>query len=199
MNAIQGGSLFRPFDNRFKGVEGYPTLVKAYLPGQITMTTGRKVNYDSVNLDIYNNDVLVKWNNIESVFDRGLVKEFSMDAEAATMIFIKLKNVEGKDSFYQLLAGGKVKLLKRSYKIIAGPTDSGPYSNGRTYSIFEEKSKIYVQKGNDEMFELKNKKSLFIQFPEKEDEISKFVKENQLNLKLENDAIRLVEFVNSIL
>ena len=199
VNDLAGGSMFRSFDNRFKGIEGYPTLVKAYCPGQIIMKSGKKVKYDSVNLDIYSNDLLVKRNNDISVFNRSLVKEFSIETDETTLTFVKLKNLEGKETFYGVLAGGKVKLLKHSYKTIAGPTNSGAYSSGRTYSIFEEKSKIYVQKESGELFELKNKKNLLSQFTDKEEEISKFMKNNRINLNNESESGKLIEFINTIL
>jgi hypothetical protein len=163
------------------------------------MTTGKKVNYDSVNIDIYSNDVLVKRSNAVSVFNRALVKEFSMEGKVRTLSFIKLKNAAGEDVFYQHLAGGKVKLLKHSYKTIAGPTNSGAYSSGRTHSIFEEKSKDYIQKETGELFELKNKKNLLSHFPGKEEAISQFMKSNQINLSNENETADLVEFINTLL
>ena len=197
---MASGSMFRSFDNRFRGIEGFPTLYKSYCPGQITMITGKKVSYDSVNLDIYSNDLLVKRNNAESVFNRGLAKEFTMESEdEGTITFIKLKGIDGSESFFRMLASGRVKLLKHSYKTIAGPTNSGAYSTGRTHSIFVEKSKVYVQKDNDEMFELKNKKILLAQFPEKENEISTFIKDQKVNLKDEFEAVQLIEFMNTIL
>jgi len=193
-------NMFRANDNRFEGIEGYPTLVKAYCPGQITMITGKKVNFDSVNLDIYSNDVLVKRNNTESVFIRKLVKEFSLECAESTKTFFRLKNLEGSESFYQLLGGGKVKLLKNSYKTISGPTNTGgAFSSGSLNSEFIEKSKMYIQKDNGDLFELKNKKILISQFPDQEEEISKFMKSNKINLIDENDTIKLIEFINTLL
>ena len=197
---MASGSMFRSFDNRFRGIEGFPTLYRSYSPGQITLITGKKVSYDSINLDIYSSDLLVKRNNAESVFNRALTKEFTMESEdEGTMTFIKLKGIEGDESYFRLLASGRVKLLKHSYKTIAGPTNSGAYSTGRTHSIFVEKSKVYVQKDSGEMFELKNKKILLAQFPEKEDEIAQFIKDNKVNLKDEFEAVQLIEFINKIL
>lgn len=196
---LAGGSMFRSFDNRFKGIEGYPTLFKFYSPGQITMTTGKKVSYDSVNIDIYSSDLLVKRDKSESVFNRKLVKEFTMETEESTMTFVKIKNNEGDDVYYQFLAGVKLKLFKHSYKIIAGPTHSGAYSSGRTNSIFVENSKVYIQQNDGAMIELKNKKTLFSQFPDKEAEISQFIKDRDISLKNEDEAVRLIEYINTII
>ena len=194
---LAAGSMFRSFDNRFRGIDGYPTLVKSYCRGEVFMINGKTVKYDSINLDVYSNDLLVKRDRSEAVFNRALAKGFSMEVGESALVFTKVKDSDGLEFFCQILADGKNKLLKHTSKTISGPTNTGAYSSGRFNSEFIEKSKLYLKKESGELVELKNKKLLVAQFPDHEEKISAFIKNNRLGMK-EGELAKVVDYINTL-
>jgi hypothetical protein len=198
MRDMSSGGMFRSFDNRFKGIQGYPTLFELYHPGQIIMVSGMKVDSDSVNLDVYNNDLLVKRNRIETIVNKTMVAGFSIETPQAIRYFTKLRDNDGTNSFYEVLAKGKINLFKRTVKTIKGPTKVDAYSNGNLYSEFEEKAKLFIQKTDGSLVEIKNKKNLIETFPDQEAFITKFIKENKTNIRKESDCVDLIKFVNTL-
>ena len=105
---------------------------------------------------------------------------------------------ECDDIFFEVLVKGKASLYKRTTKTISAPGVDDGYSTGRRYSIFLQTTKIFIQKETEELVELKSKKDLIAQFPDKEESISKFIKDSKLSVKDEADLAKVVEYINTL-
>jgi hypothetical protein len=196
---MSSSNMVRSFDNRYKEIKGYPTLLKAYCPGEVLLTSGVRVKQDSINLDVYHSDLLVKKGKDTMIIIKGMVVAFTMKSPTSEMNFEKIRDPLGNDLFFEVLVKGKLNLYKRTTKTISEPTgvDDG-YSTSRKHSIFVQSIKIFIQKENAEMIELKNKKVLLSQYPDREESITKFMKENGLGVKDEAELAKVVEYINTL-
>lgn len=196
---MSSSNMVRSFDNRYKEIKGYPTLLKEYCPGQVLLTSGVTVKQDSINLDVHHSDLLVKNKKNTMVIIKGMVAGFSMNSPIGEMNFKKIRDPQGNDLFFEVLVKGKVNLYKHTMKTISAPTgvDDG-YSTSRRYSIFVQSTKIFIKKENEDLVELKNKKVLLSQFPDKEESITKFMKENDLGVKDETELAKVIEYINTL-
>lgn len=195
---MSSSNMVRAYDNRYKEIKGYPTLLEKYHPGQVQLTSGVTVKQDSINLDAYHNDLLVKKGKTIMIVHKGMVVGFSMKSPTAEMNFAKIRDPQGNDIFFEVLVKGKASLYKRTTKSISAPGVDDGYATGRRYSIFLQSTKIFIQKETEELVELKSKKDLLAQFPDKEESISKFIKDSKLSVKDEADLAKVIEYINTL-
>ena len=196
---MSNSNMVRSFDNRHKDVRGFPTISKSFYPGQVFLESGATVKEDSINFDVFHNDVLVKkGKGIIMVVTKAMVTGFSMKLPDSEKKFTKIRDPQGNDLFFEVLAAGKLSLYKRTTKTISGPGVDDGYSTGRQYSLYVQSAKIFIQKENEGLVELKNKKVLLSQFPEKEEAINNFMKENKLGVKDDAELAKVVEYINTL-
>lgn len=197
MNFLMSGGMWRSYDLRFKGIEGNPLLFNDFKPGTITLNGGQQYRLDSINLDIYSNELLVKRNGTDIVVMKTKVQEFRLVAILDSLHFIKLKDKSGHESFYQLVYSDQYSLLRRPIKSISEQTNSGAYSNGRTYSRFIESEKFFLT-GEDIILELRNKKELLSHFPKYKSELNLFIKKNSIGFKRQDQLVLLAKYISSL-
>jgi hypothetical protein len=188
-----GTGMFRSFDNRYKGIEGFPTLFQKYQTGRIKMVSGKIFAVDSMNLDIVSNELLVKRNNIGTIVDKNMVDEF----EIGDTKYLNVEDITGENNFYALLLDGKYRLLKRDIKFFMEPSNKGAYSNGALSARFEESKKYYVIfDGN--LNEIRNKKQFVGQFSSEAKIIEDYMRKGGLSVKTEKDLLEIFKFINEL-
>jgi hypothetical protein len=198
LREMQTGGMWRSYDNRFKGIEGSPLLFSKYVPGNIVFVSGKSFLIDSINIDLYTDELLVKRGNTEFVVDKGLVKGFKVTDKQDSIHFVKMSEGEGDKYFILLMVAGEMNLYERKIKAISEPTNSGAYSSGRTYSKFIDSEKYYLKTKRGGLVELKNRKTLYTLFPGNESEIDRFIKENHLSFKALSNLKRLTLFLSTL-
>ncbi|MGF1924465.1 MAG: hypothetical protein ACQUHE_09835, partial [Bacteroidia bacterium] len=98
-------------------------------------------------------------------------------------------------SFFEVLADGKVKLLKKNHKIIS---ESKEYSGAVKKSV-SDGIKYYLVNGEQAPVVVKlDLKSITAILPNWETQVSAYTKEYKLNLKNQEDAAKLVVYLNSL-
>jgi hypothetical protein len=194
-----GSEMFRSFDDRFKGVEGYPTLFEQYVPGKITLSRGREVIHPLVNYDIFSDELVVRRNNQDVVVSRSMVKSFVLLNVEDSLYFVKVRFKDG-EKFCEELLKGRLKLYKLNSKSIKQANHTGAYSSGKLYSQFEESVTYYWQSGENDPVEIKNKKTLVDELKAAHGvDVSGFVKDNHINFKDSADLLKMFTHVNSLL
>src|SRR5688572_1011672 len=139
-NLASGNSMFRSFDNRYKGVVGSPTLLEQYVPGRINLVSGKVVDHPKMNYDLVSDELLVIRNSAEMVVSKEAVVSFTLDS----IEFKKVRLLSG-ETFAQILVSGNCQLLLKSEKEIKAPTNTGAYSPGNSYSELEAVDKYFWQ------------------------------------------------------
>jgi hypothetical protein len=193
-----GTSMFRSFDNRYKGMKGTPMLLENYVPGRIVMSSGMKVKHDKVNFDSYNNELMVIQNGIESVVSMALVSHFILEPNSNdTVFFEKAQDLDRKTRFFQRLYAGKnLSFVKKHFKELIEPNNTGAYSAGRAYAELVPEQTYFLKIGK-ELKPFKNKKTFLQQLPADRDSAEQFIKTQKVDFKNEQSVMRLVEFLDS--
>lgn len=195
---IQNGmGMFRSFDNRYKGIDGFPTLFQSYQKGKIKMSAGQIIEIDSINLDIVGNELLVKRNNVETVVNKSMVEEFEVWIQTSWVKFIKKRDMSGRITFFAVLLEGKYNLVRLDNKSLIEPTSTGAYSNGALAPRFDESKKYYLI-FNGNLIEIRNRKQFLSLFSDHSEVIDNFIKSEDLTIKSENDLIALVSYINKL-
>lgn len=196
---MSGSNMVRTFDNRNKDVKGFPTISKSFYPGHVSMESGATVKQDSINFDVFHNDVLVKkGKDLVMVVNKAMVAGFFMKFSDSERKFAKIRDPQGNDLFFEVLVEGKVSLYKRTIKTISGPGVDDGYSTSRQYSMYMQSTKIFIKKENEGLVELKSKKVLMSLFPDKEEAITSFMKENKLGVKDDAELVKVIEYINTL-
>jgi hypothetical protein len=196
-----GARMFQSFDNRFKGVQGFPTLFEEYVRGTIVFSEGQVIRHDKMNYDAYNSDLLVIKDGKEMVVAARMVKHFilMMPDEEDSLIFTRLITDDNKLGFYEVLANHKnATLYKKHFKILQGPTYTGAYSTGQNHSELVDAKKFMMWCSGKQLAELKTKKQLFEYLPEYKSQLQEFVKAEKIDFKNEADLIKLFGKVNEL-
>jgi hypothetical protein len=191
-------AMFRSFDNRFKGVEGYPTLFEQYLPGKIYMRSGQVVTLAEVNFDLMTDELLVKHKGREMVVNKMLVKKFTMLQGSDSLRFVRIP-IRPLGKFSEELIKGPFNLYKLTTKYLQEPQNKGePYSVGKTNSEILPEVSYYWQKQDGELMEIKNKKTFLneLQQASKVD-YSNLLKKNKIDIKEDASLILLFIQINS--
>lgn len=193
------GLSARTFDNRYDGVDGFPTLVKDFVKGRIVMSKDQVLKADNMNYDGFNDEIFVLKSGRELVVSRNTVTSFEMDVNGVTLIFSKQKNNEGEVGYYQVLTQGKFSLFIKYKKVFRKADYKGAYSANRTKDEFTDEQKFYWSKGDSNLMVLKNKKSLLSELGENADKAELFIKENKLKTDTQDDLLRLFQYLNESL
>lgn len=198
LNAMSSGSsMFRSYDNRFKGIEGNPFIFEEYLSGRILMKTGKVYSQDKINYDAYKNDIIVIHKGNELFMNKGIIKGFELFYGGDTLVFKKIEQGGNNDFFVQVLLDSPICLLKKTEKTIVAPTNTGAYSSGKLNSEFHTKQKYYWLLKEGSLQEIKSKRDFLSEFSASDKELELFMKKNKLDLKTESDLLQIFSYLNS--
>jgi hypothetical protein len=194
-NLASGSSMFRSFDNRYKGVLGFPTLLEQYAPGRITFVSGKVVDHPQVNYDVVSDELLVMRNGAEMVIDKQSVVSFILNS----IEFKKVRLLSG-ETFAQTLISGKSQLFRKPEKVVKEPTNTGAYSSGNKYSELEAVDKYFWQAPDGSVFEIKSKKTLLSDIKNSSGvDLQQYVKDNKLNIKNPSHLEFIIKYLNGLL
>jgi len=181
----------------YEDIQGHPYSNKELIPGTIAFVSGNHI--DSLPLR-YN------WYSHEMEFEHQgniLSMPVTQNIDYITIYgskyvpFNYLKNING----YMIeLYKGQYSLFRREDVrfVEAKPPQSG-YDEYQPATFQWYRTQYIVFTGTGEIIELEmNKKKLPLQFPGYESKIENYVEDTKLNIKQEEDLIRLIEMINSI-
>jgi hypothetical protein len=190
------GTSARTFDNRYEGVDGFPTLVKDFVKGRIKMNKDQVVKADRMNYDVFHDEIFVLKSGKELVVGISVVTSFEMDVNGTTLLFSKQKNEDGETGYYQVLTQGNFSFFIKHKKIFRKADYQGAYSANRTKDEFLDEQKFYWSKGDSNLMVLKNKKSLLNELGAQKEIAETFIKTNNLKMDSLDHLLRLFEYLN---
>lgn len=190
------GTSARTFDNRYEGVDGFPTLVKEFVKGRIKMNKDQVVKADKMNYDVFHDEIFVLKSGKELVVGISVVTSFEMDVNGTTLIFSKQKNEDGEAGYYQVLTQGNFSLFVKHKKIFRKADYQGAYSANRTKDEFLDEQKFYWAKDDSNLMVLKNKKSLLDNLGAQAEKAESFIKTNKLKMDSQDHLLSLFQYLN---
>ena len=203
LGSLSGTGHVRTFDNRYEGTRGTPYLSEEWLPGQVFLKSQNRIIIKEMNYNCFENEVAYLDPSTKAVM---LINKYNIDlfyliSGPDTLVFVPVQLEENKAPvFAQLLHRGESSLYKRYEKEFIRANYEGAYSADRKYDEFADKSSLYLSTEEDPGLNKvkKSKKQFLASFPGAEDELSAFIKTEKLDLKLEEDIIRLLRYYDSL-
>jgi hypothetical protein len=104
-----------------------------------------------------------------------------------------------KLGYFALLDSGKVMLYsKKVVKFLAEQKGRALDGSDQPAEFKKVPDVFYVKIGTDDLHEVKNIKSLVASFPDKQEELTQFVKKEKISPKKEEEVIKLIQYYNSL-
>ena len=188
----------------FSSIEGSPYANKNFLAGIIYQED--KAVYDKVLLryNIFSDEIEIKKaeNSAETSYD-ALIKDPKSTVKIANTIYIFVPfegSLENGHYFTVISEENAFDLYKKTeVEFSASYIARTSYERDRP-AKFTQKNIYFLVSKNGTFYQLPNSKSKIIKvMSSKEVEVKSFIKKNKLDIKTENDLVKLVKYYNSLL
>jgi hypothetical protein len=201
-SAAHTGSV-KTFDNRYEGVKGTPYVFEAWMPGEVYMSSKRKVAVKELNYNCFDNEIVYRdpATGIPRLLNRHMVDLFVIKEPGASYTFVPVQLKSDADPVFARVLYNQGSMVYEVYsKEFLKANYEGGYSADRRYDQFVDKRDFYFMKrGEKTLYRVKKSKKYMIGcFAGKEKEISGCIKSNKLNLKDEGDIVKLLEYHDSL-
>lgn len=203
LGSTDGTGNVRTFDNRYEGVKGSPYVFAEWYPGEVFLSGKQKVVIKDLNYNCFDNEIAYKDPATEVIrlMNRYKVDFFQLDMDGEKLTFVPLKlSDDGEAVFAEILYDLSSKVYKVYRKEFLKANYEGGYSADRKYDEFVDKSDLLVlKKGDNTLYKIKNSKKYIISiFPDKEKEISAYIKNHKLDLKQDESIVKLLTYYDSL-
>jgi len=192
------------FNLAYEGVFGTPYLYLDWATGMVILSSGDTIKNQDLKYDIYQDELLVlnKRTGNPIIPMQGVLKSFVIvDSLNNTHVFIntlpnQVNDENGRNGFFEVLYWGDILLLAKHRKTFVKANYEGAYSANRPYDEFKTSTKRYsLIKEDGTYIELKQGKKGMLKSLNDDGTLGKFVKEQKLDLKKEEDLIDLIIFM----
>ncbi len=192
-DAIHGTPIYAKINENIKGS---PYLFDQWFNGSVKLKDKTVHNDMQLKYDQMTGKLIFKDKSENTFHFEHPVEEFTLQTPSGENVVFKngFKNIEKNtdDTFYQILADGKVKLLKHSKKSIV---QSVPYGQSVPEKTILNSEAFYVVSSDTIQKLKKDKKALaFLN----SDKLSSFITKNNMDLQKEADLILAINFYNSL-
>lgn len=203
LGSTDGTGSVRTFDNRYEGVKGSPYALKEWDAGEIFLSSKQKVAVEKLNYNCFENEIAIKDPETGEikVINRYKVDLFQIKQAEQTISFVPLRlKADEEKVFVQVLYDQDSKVYKVFKKEFLKANYEGGYSADRKYDEFVDKADILIMKaGENTIYRVKSsKKQVISLFPEKEKEISSYIKGNKPDLKDPQALVDLMIYYDSL-
>lgn len=186
----------------YVNVEGSPYLTDDWVKGDIMLANGRNYNDVSLKYDMSDGQLYYQTKPEETLVFIDLVKEFKVPVMVNSKKIEKLFRsgypaVTGgtEKSFYEVVGDGKTQLLKQNIKTIS---EYKEYNSSTITKKFDDNIKYFLFTNGKLIPVKKDKKSILTAIGDKQPEMEAYIKTNNLNLKNDEDAAKLIIYYNSL-
>lgn len=188
------------FEKSYIDVQGSPYLQEEWAIGNVELKNGKSykgvaLKYDQVK------DVLLFRN------EKNEMNTFAQPVQSFTITnrkdnqpllfrngFTPVKN-GNENSFYQVLADGKIQLLVRKVKKVR---EDKAYGSATTVRTIEEYTTYFIAKNGEPVIIKKNEKAVLEALGGNSTALEAYIRSNKLNVKNDEDLVKLIAYVNSL-
>lgn len=181
----------------YTDISGSPFLMDAWAKGIVKFADNKVVNgldlkYDQVADKLqYLNPKGETWELTEPVSEFKITFPGGERNEKLFRAGFKPVAKNTERSFYEILSDGNVKFVKKTIKSIL---ETKEFNSATTVRKITGRDVYYVVKDNQPAPVSKNEKSILGAIGDKNAELSAYIKSNKLNLKEDNDILKLFEY-----
>jgi len=193
----------RAFENKYADVAGSPYYFPNYKLSSLEMSDGRKYMDIKTKLNLVENEVVfIAANASEGYIGKGLVSviRFNDTVQQTVKEYTFQSGFPAIDNqtsihFYQVLCNGRVVLLKSINKSMEERNNE---LSGEKYKEFVSRENWYVFQ-NGTMKRVKKDQAFFSAlFSDKADAFAKYLNENKVSFKNEDQITKMVNFLNTL-
>jgi hypothetical protein len=203
------GAMVRTFDERYEGIKGSPFLLNEFMPGVLIHTSGQSYENLQIRYNVLKQEV--EYNNIGS--SRTLV----IGAHDLRLIILKdrlskqdfifeKRNINMQQGrapqsphFITLHDHGST-LLVQLEKTFIKADYKGAYSSDKKYDEYRTDFAYFLRpKNQDDFIRVRlNNASLLKALSDQKSALKDFIKAENLDIKIEGEAVKLLEFYDSL-
>lgn len=180
-------------NTKYDDIQGSPFLNKEFIKGELLMSDSTKYIGIPLRYNIYTDEIEYQGPD-ESEFalgDKTMAIKISFDNHE----FKYISSSEVK-SYLEFVVLGKATLLKK-YKVRYVEAEKAKAYEKSMPARFERGTEnYYIEFQDGKISYVPNNKNIASLFPDKKEEIEKYVKAEKLKLKKEDDLIKLINFYN---
>jgi len=178
----------------YEYVQGSPYLHESFEDARIALDIGKTFE-GPVRYDIYADQIEFK-NAANEIFIVQNPKAIRMLMWGDSKFnYFEPGEFPEMRGFYELLVIGNYSLYKKYQILLKNPEAAGPGFQTSVARFIPQDSKYYMMDPDANFTEINNKKDLLVPGRDK-NELGKFIKNNKINPKKENDLVRFTEFLN---
>lgn len=203
-----GSNSINTIDNRYEGLRGTPYFLNEWNKGLIEMNAGQNYKDVPIKFDAYRQHLILKrpWQGGDSIIvNADQVKSFQLsDGNGQLYVFRRYPTAKTsdellKEGYFMVLYQGKSSLLKRIVKSFKQADYKNPYSTDTRYDEFRNNFSYYLLKPDQTLEKVKlSDKSLIEAIGDRKDELKAFARQENLTIKSENDAVKLIQKYDSL-
>ncbi|MGD9976748.1 MAG: hypothetical protein AB7S54_02320 [Bacteroidales bacterium] len=193
---VMGEGYFRVNNVTKRDIDGSTYLFHDWNSGKVKLLGKDEIFVDSLGFDVRLNNLMFSQKGVMySVLNQSNVEYFIVNDRK----FVNFRSKDFPASFYEILVDGEnIKLLKFYKCIIVEGTNNNGIDPGRNdkYKIISD---YYTVKDKTNPILLKNRKKIVINLmKDRKSEIETFIDTNKINIKDQNDLIRVFNYYNSL-
>ncbi len=185
----------------YEGIKGTPFLVDEWLKGSFTLLDSTTYSNVDLKYDLYNEMLVVKDARTGRLIAPEPASIQSFTFSGRNFLALSVPEFEGNSKvlFWEIIYQGNRLVGRHINKILKEANYEGAYNSDKPYDELQETKPRYVYRNieNELVVFKKNKKSIMKAFPAS-GEIEKYIKSEKLNLKKEEDIIRLAAYMDTI-
>lgn len=178
-------------------IKGSPYLDEAYVEAEISFANNTRTVPARYNA--YKDLIEYKQNGVALVLDPApTIKRVQLGEES---FVVEKYEADGKmkTGYFEMIDSGKVSLYaKKEVRYI--PPRKGAAMDGKDLPAEFRRTPdtFYLKVGDGKLEEIRNIKSMIALFPDKQDELSKFVKKEKISTRNEDELRQLMKYYNEL-
>ena len=174
-------------------VQGTPYLFDDWMPGSAISETGNTYANMKLKYDIRFNQVIFLSNDDKPLIFSQPLNSFVINNMRFTKGFTPV-DLQTSSTFYQVLADGKVKLLKYFRKVVEERQAYG----APTEKKYRQSQYYYIARDNQMISVKPDKKTILAALPGHGDQLEAYIKDHHINFKDDASSAQLVTYYNTL-
>jgi len=177
-------------------LEGSPYLFPQWEIATVKFSPGINSLTENIKYDLLEDILVAKGENDQEYSFKDMPAEFIL-SNTKEIYRNGFEPVDGMTvkTFYNVIYDGKVKFLKKVTKTVI---ESKGYNTATVTKKVAETTNYYLVLGNNTTVKVKNNEKGFISILGKGDELSKYIKENKIDLKTNEGAVKLLTYYDTL-
>jgi len=204
LNEILLGSsdYIRTFSSGYEGVKGTPNIFEDFHKGNLYFNNKTSISNIMINYDCYHDNVLYSNGSKILIINSQNIDFFtirSIDEEKFLLFKQVFLESEKRRIFLQVIYDKQSILYKRYKKEFLKADYTGPYNANRRYDEYIDEQEYYIKLSEGEIQQIKSRQKFIKEiFWNNSAMVEKFIKDEDINLKEEDDLIRLINFYDNL-